>query len=97
MAGPNKTQLPATLLAALTAATLLTGTTACSADKKPKDPKISQASPKTAAAPLQPPSASKSAIATAPPISDAEGTSTSQSYFEASKKARSARDVRALS
>ncbi|MFF7246154.1 hypothetical protein ACFZBU_19850 [Embleya sp. NPDC008237] len=95
--GPHKTQLPATLLAALTTLTLLTGTTACSSDKKPKDPKISQASPKTAAPPLQPPPTSKSAIPTAPPISEVEGTSTAQSYFDASKKARSARDIRALS
>ncbi|MFI6581548.1 hypothetical protein [Embleya sp. NPDC050493] len=92
--GPHKTQLPATLLAALTTLTLLTGTTACSSDKKPKDPKISEAAPKTAAAPLPAPS-SASAPPT-PPISEAEGKGVSQRYFDLSKQATSSHNVKAL-
>ncbi|MFE3197440.1 hypothetical protein [Embleya sp. NPDC059237] len=93
LARSTNTQLPATLLAALATLTLLT--TACSSDKKAKEPKIGQAAPKTAAAPL--PTPSQSTAAAGPPISEADATSTSQAYFDASKKARAARDIHSIS
>ncbi|MYS84196.1 hypothetical protein [Embleya scabrispora] len=94
LAGPNKTQLPATLLAALTAATLLAGTTACSTDKNSKTPKINQAAPKTAAAPL--PAPQTASTAPTPPISEAEGKGISQRYFDLSKQATSSHSIKAL-
>ncbi|WP_161364557.1 hypothetical protein [Streptomyces sp. SID3343] len=74
--------------------------TACSTDKPPTTPKISQAAPKSSAAPLPPepatPSAAPTSSTPAPAISEAEGISTSQNYFDQSKKARSAHDIKAL-
>jgi hypothetical protein len=97
LAGPNKTQLPATLLAALTAATLLAGTTACSTDKKSKTPKINQAAPKTAAAPLPAPSsAPQSPAPVSPPVSESEAKTIAQNYYDQSKKAKSGHDIAAL-
>ncbi|MFE2865203.1 hypothetical protein [Embleya sp. NPDC059259] len=94
LAGPIKTQLPPTLLAALTTLTLLTTTTACSSDKTPKPPKINQAAPKTAAPPL--PAPQTVSTAPTPPISGAEGKGISQRYFDLSKQATSSHDVKAL-
>ncbi|GCD97567.1 hypothetical protein EHYA_05262 [Embleya hyalina] len=95
MARPTNTQLPATLLAALATLTLLT--TACSSDNKSKTPKISQAAPKTAAAPLPPPPASpRSPAPTAPPISEGEAKTIAQNYYDASKKTKSAHDISGL-
>lgn len=92
LARSTNTQLPATLLAALATLTLLT--TACSSDNKSKTPKISQAAPKTAAAPL--PEAPRTPATAPPPISEAEGTGISQRYFDLSKKATASHDVKAL-
>ncbi|MFI1580760.1 hypothetical protein [Embleya sp. NPDC020630] len=95
LARSTNTQLPATLLAALATLTLLT--TACSSDNKSKTPKISQAAPKTAAAPLPPPPASpRSPAPTAPPISEGEAKTIAQNYYDASKKAKSAHDIAGL-
>ncbi|MFI1377920.1 hypothetical protein [Embleya sp. NPDC020886] len=97
LAGPIKSQLPPTLLAALTTLTLLTTTTACSSDKTPKHPKINQAAPKTAAPPLPAASNAPQAPASvAPPVSESEAKTIAQNYYDQSKKAKSGHDIAAL-
>ncbi|MEU0935483.1 hypothetical protein [Embleya sp. NPDC005971] len=97
LAGPIKTQLPPTLLAALTTLTLLTTTTACSSDKTPKPPKINQAAPKTAAPPLPAASNAPQAPApVAPPVSESEAKTIAQNYYDQSKKTKSSHDIAGL-